>query len=164
MQDGNKTQSAISRTQAKARIEHFCAYQERAQQETRDKLYSYGLHQQEVENIICELIQDNFLNEERFAVSYAGGKFRMKHWGRRKIYLGLKAKRVPEKLIGKALLSLDEDEYMACLSSLLEKKNATLIEKDIFKRQAKLIYYAESKGYKKDEILNSLKLNRLNDL
>ena len=64
----------------------YCAYQERSQQQVRDKLYDYGLHSDQVEEALSELIQQGFINEERFAIAYAGGKFRMKGWGRKKIF------------------------------------------------------------------------------
>src|ERR1700760_1960258 len=85
-----------------SKAEHFCAYQERAQQEVRDKLYEWGLYPQAVENIISKLIESNYLNEERFAKEYTRGKFNQKSWGRIKIKQGLKLKQVPEKLIKKA--------------------------------------------------------------
>ena len=71
----------LDKKTAHAKLEHYCAYQERSQQEVRDKLYNYGLHSAEVEDVICELIGANFLNEERFANAYALGKFRIKQWG-----------------------------------------------------------------------------------
>src|SRR5690606_17889250 len=94
---------ALTRKQAIEKMEHYCAYQERSQQEVRDKLYSLGLRSADIEEIIADLIQNNFLNEERFAAAYAQGKFRMKSWGKLKIKQGLKLKRVSDKLIVKAL-------------------------------------------------------------
>src|ERR1700740_2175906 len=91
---------------AMAKAEHYCAYQERSQQEVRDKLYEWGLWPEAVEHIISQLICDNFLNEERFAKAYALGKFRQKGWGKIKIKQGLKLKKVPEVLIKKALLTI----------------------------------------------------------
>src|SRR5271155_4760919 len=81
------------------KAQKYCAYQERSQQEVRDKLYSYGLHRNQVEPIIAELITAGFLKEERFAIAFAGGKFRMKGWGKIKIKQALKFKKVPEKII-----------------------------------------------------------------
>lgn len=97
MEYGERHKKTFSRSQAKLKAEAFCAYQERAQQELRDKLYEWGLHADEVEEIISELIVDNFLNEERFAIAYVSGKFRMKGWGKIKIKQGLKYKNVSEK-------------------------------------------------------------------
>ena len=75
--------------QAISKIKHFCAYQERCHAEVRDKLYSFGLHRKDVGGIIADLIGENYLNEDRFAINFAGGKFRMKHWGKNKIKQGL---------------------------------------------------------------------------
>src|ERR1700759_5714121 len=94
-----------------SKAEHYCAYQERSQQEVRDKLYEWGLYSQQVENIISRLIEGNYLNEERFAKEYARGKFNQKAWGRIKIKQGLKFKQVPDKLIKKALDTINLSDY-----------------------------------------------------
>ncbi len=86
-----------------SKIIQYCIYQERAHQEVRDKLYQYGLRSIEVETIISKLIEENYLNEERFAIQYAGGKFRMKQWGKIKIKYALKAKGINDYVIKKAL-------------------------------------------------------------
>jgi SOS response regulatory protein OraA/RecX len=79
----------------------YCSYQERSQQEVRDKLYEWGLHRNEVEQAIAQLVSENYLNEQRFAIAYAGGKFRMKGWGKIKIKLALKQKKFPITVSGK---------------------------------------------------------------
>jgi|SRR6185312_8062155 len=145
--DGTKTTKIIDAKTAHAKAEHYCAYQERSQQEARDKLYEWGLRTADVENIISELIQDNFLNEERFSKAYALGKFRQKGWGKAKIKQGLKFKRVPDVLIKKALSAIPGDEYVAMLQKVLAKKAKILTEKDPFKRNYKLKQYAIGRGY-----------------
>jgi regulatory protein len=142
---------------ALAKAEHYCAYQDRAQQEVRDKLYEWGLWTDAVENIISELIGVGFLNEERFAKAYATGKFRQKAWGKIKIKQGLKLKKVPEVLIKKALMLIDGDEYIATLNRILEKKARLLPERDSYKRRYKLQQYAISRGFEGDLILDVLK-------
>jgi len=142
---------------ALAKAEHFCAYQERAQQEVRDKLYDWGLWPDAVENIIVKLIGANFLNEERFAKAYAQGKFKQKGWGRIKIKQGLKFKKVPDILIKKALHTIDGDNYIAMLTKALNKKAAMLTEKDDYKRRYKLQQYAMSRGYESDLIGDVMK-------
>ncbi|MDB4901553.1 MAG: RecX family transcriptional regulator [Mucilaginibacter sp.] len=129
---------------------NYCAYQERSQQEVRDKLYEWGLWASAVENIISQLIGDNFLNEERFAKAYAIGKFKQKAWGKNKIAQGLKFKRVPDVLIKKALKEIADDEYLLTLQKVLTKKANTIVEKDSFKRKYKLHQYALSRGYEGD--------------
>ena len=151
----------FSRQQAKVKAESFCAYQERSQFEIRNKLYEWGLHQKEVEEIISELIDQNFLNEERFALAYALGKFRIKGWGRLKIKQGLKLKGVPDKLIAKSLKAIDGDDYFSKLEQLLEKKSKTIAEKDLFKRRYLLTRYAAGKGYEQDLISELLINNQL---
>jgi len=126
--------------------------EERCQQEVRNKLYSYGLHYDDVENLISKLISDNYINEERFAKTYAKGKFSQKGWGRIKIKQGLKMKRVPDVLIKKALAAINGDEYLLMLEKILKKKAKLLSEKDPFKRRYKLQQYALSRGYESDLI------------
>nr|WP_242691622.1 regulatory protein RecX [Pedobacter sp. SYSU D00823] len=146
----------MDKKDALLKVEHFCAYQERSHQEVRDKLYSYGLITPDVEELISQLIENNFLNEERFAIAYANGKFRMKGWGKLKIKQGLKLKHVSPKLIELALRQLQEDEYLGKLKDILEKKDALLKEPNTFHRKQKLINFALSKGYEKDLILDLL--------
>ena len=155
--DGTKTHKNIDARSARAKAEHYCAYQERSQQEVRDKLYEWGLRSNEVENLIVGLIEDNFLNEERFSKTYALGKFRQKGWGKGKIKQGLKFKRVPEVLIKKALAAIPADEYLAMLHKVLTKKAKLVNEKDPFKRDYKLRQYAMSRGYENDLIADILR-------
>lgn len=142
---------------ALTKAEHYCAYQERSQQEVRDKLYEWGLWPDAVEQIISQLIEGNFLNEDRFAKAYTKGKFSQKAWGRIKIKQGLKFKRVPDVLIKKALQTIDADDYLVALTRILEKKAATLSEKNALKRRYKLQQYAMGRGYEADLIADVLK-------
>jgi regulatory protein len=111
----------IGKEQAIQRIRHYCAYQERAQQEVRDKLYELGMTMDEVEEIMSDLIAENFLNEERFATQFAGGHFRIKGWGKVKIQHALQQKRVSSYNIKIGLKAIDEDAYLKPLRPLLLK-------------------------------------------
>ncbi len=153
VEEKHRTYTAL---QAKAKIEDWCAYQERCQQEVRDKLYDLGLRSEEVENLISQLISDNFINEERFAKAYAGGKFRIKKWGRIKIKMGLKAKRLSDHCIRKGLAEINEKEYRLTLQKLLESKERTLSEKNPIRRKYKLLRYAASKGYEQELVMEAL--------
>jgi regulatory protein len=159
--DEPKAKKITDQKVALAKAEHFCAYQERAQQEVRDKLYEWGLWKDAVENIIIQLIADNFLNEERFAKTYTQGKFKQKLWGKNKIKQGLKMKNIPPVLLKKALKTIDEDDYLAMLNKVLQKKAATLTEKDPYKRRYKLQQYALGRGYENDLIADVLKNSEL---
>jgi len=144
--------------QATPKIKHFCAYQERCHAEVRDKLYSFGLHRKDVDGIIVVLIGDNYLNEERFAINFAGGKFRMKHWGKNKIKQRLKLKQVSDYCIKKALMEIDEAEYLRTFKKIAEQKLATLKrEKNIFVKKSKLQNFLLQKGYEMDLIDKEVK-------
>ncbi len=151
----------LDRKAALLKAEHYCAYQERAQQEIRNKLYDWGLHAPDVEGIISELISTNFLNEERFARAYVSGKFNIKRWGKLKIKQGLKLRKVPDKMIMKALNSIDYDDYLKVVQEAAEKKLRTITEKDPYKRKHKLMSYLMGKGFESDVILSVLKDNNL---
>jgi regulatory protein len=159
--DQPKTKKITDEKVALAKAEHYCAYQERSQQEVRDKLYELGQYPSVIENIIAQLIANNFLNEERFAIAYTTGKFRQKGWGKIKIKQGLKLKKVSEPLIKKALKSINEDDYWQMLKKVIEKKEALLTEKQPYKRRYKLYQYALSRGYENDLIADVLKDSEL---
>ncbi|HKG07924.1 MAG TPA: RecX family transcriptional regulator [Pedobacter sp.] len=151
----------LSRNAALAKAEHYCAYQERSQQEVRDKLYEWGLWKDDVEELISELIQTNFLNEERFAKAYVSGKFKIKKWGKIKIKQGLKLKRIPDKMIMNALKTIDGEEYLKTILTIAEKKLPSIHEKDAYKRKYKLTTYLLGKGFESDVVAEVLKANDL---
>lgn len=156
MDEFNKQRKSLTPLQAKSKAENYCAYQERAQQEVRNKLYTWGLHQEEVENIIVQLIETNFLNEERFAKAYTLGKFRMKGWGKIKIKQYLKAKQVSEPLIRVALREIDLDEYDKKIEEAIAKKIKKPIQELSFAEKSKLAVYLQSKGFENDVIFTKL--------
>ena len=140
------------------KAKHYCAYQERCHSEVRDKLYSFGLHRNEVEPLLTQLIEEDFLNEERFAIAYAGGKFRIKNWGKEKIKYALKQKRVSEYCIKKALTSIPAADYRKTFTSVADKKLATLkSEKNIFIKKKKMKDFLQQKGFEIIMISNYLK-------
>lgn len=127
---------------------NWCARQERAQQDARDKLYGWGLTPDEVEEAIASLISENYLNEERYARAYVSGLFRIKNWGRVKIVNGLKQKRISGPCVRLGLQEIDETEYVNTLDALLQKKGrlSNLAVGDFSERQ-KLAAYLIRKGY-----------------
>jgi regulatory protein len=137
----------IGKEQAIQRIRHYCAYQERAQQEVRDKLYELGMTMSEVEEIIADLITDNFLNEARFAESFAGGHFRIKAWGKQKIKYALQQKRVSPVNIKKALNSIEEEVYKKTLVNLATKKWNSLKGERGMSRMAKTNSFLNQRGF-----------------
>jgi regulatory protein len=145
----------ISLATALRKAEHYCAYQERSQEEVRRKLYTWRLPQEQVEWILSELIAGNFLNEMRFAQTFAEGKFRIKGWGKQKISHALHAKGVSEYCIRKALESIDETEpYQAMLIQQTEKWLHSHPKSE--NQQQKLIRYLLMKGYSYEEVKEAI--------
>lgn len=138
----------LTPNQALPKIKQYCAYQERSHSEVRDKLYSFGITKIDIDEIISKLIDDNYLNEERFAIHFAGGKFRIKHWGKVKIKYQLKQKQVSDFCIKKALAAIDNTAYKKTLYKLADAKIATLqSEKNSFTRKKKLQDHLLQKGF-----------------
>jgi regulatory protein len=134
--------------QALPKLQQYCAYQERCHKEVQDKLHAYGVFGQDADAIVSHLIEHNYLNEERFAIQFAGGRFRMKQWGRLKITFELKKKQVSPYCIKKALQQIEEQAYQQTFFTLADKKTASLKgEKNVFVKKKKLRDYLVLKGY-----------------
>ncbi len=151
-------QQQFTPQQSLPKAKYYCSYQERCHSEVKEKLYGFGLNKNESDQIISTLIEENYLNEERFAIMYAEGHFRTKHWGRVKIKYELKKKMVSDYCIKKALSSLDDTAYAKTLERLTALKLKTLkSEKNLFVRKRKLQDHLLQKGFESDlvrEIVN----------
>lgn len=137
----------LTKEQALQKLRHYCGYQERCHQEVKEKLYSLGVKKKEHDEIIAALIEDNYLNEERFAIAFAGGRFRMKQWGRVKIKYELRQRQVSDYSIRKALKQIDEKEYFSVLHKLAEEKYASLKSEQPMVRKKKTMDYLLQKGF-----------------
>jgi regulatory protein len=137
----------LTKEEALQKAKQYCAYQERSHHDVVQKLWDLGVRKAEHDEIISALIEEDYLNEERFAVQYAGGKFRMKDWGRKKIYYGLKEKQVSAYCISKALKSINEEDYRKTLQQLAEKKWESLKGEQHLVRKKKTTDYLLQKGY-----------------
>ncbi len=137
-------------SQAKSKIAKYCAYQERCHQEVRDKLYSFGLSPDDVELLIYEMIQHDLLNEERFAVAFVRGKFIYKKWGRVKIKMELKRRKISDYCIKKGMKEIDGDKYEEVLQGLLEKKISSLKTIKGYQKNYKAAQFVMNKGYEGD--------------
>lgn len=147
----------LTKEQALQKAKHYCGYQERCHSEVKEKLYGFGLHKQAMEECLSALIEENYLNEERFAQQFAGGKFRMKQWGRSKIKYELKQRQVSEYCIKKGLKEIDEDDYIKTLDKLAaEKWDTQKSEKNIFVKLRKTQDYLMQKGYETELIKQAL--------
>lgn len=150
---------SLTKEQALQKLKHYCAYQERSHSEVTDKLYTLGIWKKDHGEIIAALIEENYLNEERFAIAFAGGKFRMNLWGRVKIKYALKQKQVSDYCINKALKQFGEDEYLKVLTELVNEKYASLKNEQYIVRKKKTMDYLIQRGYEPgliNEAMNSI--------
>jgi regulatory protein len=143
-------------SEALAKTRRYCAIQERCHQEVRDKLYDLGLHREQVEQAIGQLIGEGFLDEQRFAEHYAVSKFRQKGWGRVKIKAALQAKKVSGPCVALGLKAIDPDEYRASLRAAIAKrlpKEKATTERE---RDLRVVRYFLSRGFEHELISESL--------
>jgi len=130
-----------------SKMKQYCAYQERCMFDVKEKLKTFHLQEDVYESIILKLEKEDYLNEERYAKVFSGGKLRINHWGKNKIYAGLQQKRVPELFILEGLNAIDDDEYKSVLREVIAKKSNELKESDFNRRNKKLAKFAISKGF-----------------
>lgn len=154
----NNQQKGFTVSEIRDKLAKYCTYQDRCHWEVEQKLNEFNLIPEGRDEIIIYLIQNNFLNEERFSKNFARGKFNQKNWGRIKIKSELKKKKIPANLIQIALKEIDSDNYFSTLEELFQKKKESLkSERESFKKKAKIRNYLLQKGYESDliQMLNS---------
>ncbi len=142
----------LTKEQALQKLRQYCGYQERSHYEVTQKLWDLGVQRLEHDEILSLLIEENYLNEERFAKTFAGGKFRIKGWGKQKILYALKEKKISEYVIKKALMEIDDSVYEATLQELAEKKYNLLKNEQYLLRKKKTMDYLLQKGYEYERI------------
>lgn len=152
-----KVKKRLSPAEALTKIQRYCAYQERSHKEVKNKLYEYGLYTSQVEEILSQLITDGFLNEERFAKAYAGGKFRMKKWGKLKIKNELEFLGLTKNCIQRGLKEIEPSDYTRTLKSLIKKKSAESSEQNPFKKRDKVARFVIGKGYEPEMVWEYVK-------
>jgi regulatory protein len=147
----------LTPNQAREKIKHFCAYSERCHSEVKERLFGHGLNSREVDEIISHLIEENYLNEERFAMQYAGGHFRLKQWGRVKIMHALRQKGVSEYCIKKGMKEIGEDDYLAVFEKIARQKWHTTRGQLPAARWAKTRQFLLQRGFESSLVLGVLK-------
>lgn len=152
-----QSKKKLSPTEAKQKIYRYCAYQERSHKEVRDKLYEYGLYRDEVDELLSALITEGFLNEERFAKAFAGGKFRMQRWGRIKILNELEARGLTSNCIKIGMKEIEDADYIKTLREILARKLNQLDEENAFVKRDKLARYVIQKGFEADLVWPEVK-------
>ena len=133
---------------------NFCAYQERTHKEVRNKLHELEIIGDESEVIITWLIENNYLNEERFARLFAGSKFRQKKWGRIKIRQELKMRGVSDYCLKAGMSEIDGDDYMVTLQEIIEKKSKDIKDSNKLIIKQKLVKFALSRGFENDLVFD----------
>lgn len=137
----------LTKEQVLQKLRHYCRYQPRCYSEAKNKLFELGVNKTDYDEMIKELVEENFLDERRFALAFATGKFKMKQWGRRKIQYVLKEKMVSDENIQKALGQIHEDEYTKTLTKLAKEKYSSLKNEQWLNRKKKTLDYLVQKGF-----------------
>lgn len=138
------------------KIQNYCAYQERCVYEVKLKLYNFNLNQNKIDDIVNKLINDNFINEERFALAYVQGKFRIKKWGKKKIFAALKQKKIPDNIIQDAIKNIDDNDYINTLKHLINNRIKDEKELEDKKLISKTINYLLLKGYEYHLVIDNI--------
>jgi regulatory protein len=156
--ENHSSQKPLTAAKAYQKITAFCSFRDRTQKEIIDKLYAIGASKDIVKNLILKLEEEGYLNEERMARLYVGGKFRVKAWGRKKIQVHMKHLGLSKEQISKGLEEINTDEYQSRLQHLFDKKWESLAkEEDPRQRLAKTIRFLAGKGYETDLIWEVVK-------
>ena len=147
----------LTRNEAQIKLEYYCSYQERCHQEVVQKLYDLGMKSNEVDAIVVHLLQNNFLNEERFARSFARGKFRIKHWGKNRIINELKQRQISAPNIKCGLTEISDEEYHDTFDKLAQRHWETIRETNLQKKKKKFCDYLLRKGWESNLVFDRLK-------
>ena len=150
---------SFTKEEALQKLKHYCAYQERCHSEVKEKCYELGVWKKDHDELISKLIEENYLNEERFAIAFAGGKWRIKKWGRNRIRYELKQKQVSDYCIKKAMKQIPDEEYEEVLKKLLLEKHRSLKADQWIIRKKRTIDYMIRKGFE-PELINTFYLSK----
>ena len=146
----------LTKEQVLQKLRFYCRYQQRCQSEVKEKLFELGVNKKDHDELIAELVKENCLNDERFAVAFARGRFKLKQWGRKKIQKGLKEKRVSDEIAQKALEQINKKEYGAILNKLAKERYAALKHEQHLVRKKKTMDYLMQKGYELDLVKEAI--------
>ena len=153
-----KPQQSLTKEQVLQKLKHYCAYQERCHSEVKEKLFELGAWKKDHDELIAQLIQEGYLNEERFAIAFAGGKWRIKRWGRQKIRYELKQRGLSDYCIRKGMKEIDEEEYLEVLKKLAREKMDSLRGQQWLVKKKKTIDHLVGKGFEPDLVYSVLSI------
>ena len=148
----NRKNPVFDITTAKGKIAKYCAYQERSHLEVEQKLYSFGITSAQVQEVLAWLITENYVNEERYAIAFAGGKFRIKKWGKLRIANRLEQKKISQYSIDKSLSQIDNKDYLDTMEQLIRQKWQSSSADNVYELRNKVARYVISKGFEPDQV------------
>ena len=152
-----EAKKSITISEAKKNIEHYCAYQERCHKEVVNKLKHLGIIQNAIDVIVADLIQNNYLNETRFARSFARGKFRIKKWGKVKIHRELNKREISKYNIKMGMKEISDSDYEETFNMLLDKKLSELSHLPESEQKRKIFSYLSYRGWEVEKIFEALR-------
>lgn len=143
----NRFKTTLNYQEGLKKAQKFCAFRERCVSEMETRLKDWGVDQRDRDQIMDDLVESDFINEDRFLSSFVRGKFNLNQWGRRKIYMALREKGFSDERISNALYKIDESEYLKTASKIFHKKKKSSNESDPYKLKSKLYHYMSTRGY-----------------
>ena len=152
-----KNNKSFTLEEAKRKLEHYCAYQERCHKDVVNKLKELNMIPSAIDVIVVHLIDHKFLDETRFVETFARGKFRIKKWGKQRITRELKFKQISVYNIKKGLAQISEDDYNCTFDELASKKAETITESNIYKKRKKLADYLLYRGWESSMVYAKVK-------
>ena len=152
-----EAKKSITISEAKKNIEHYCAYQERCHKEVVNKLKDLGIIQNAIDVIVADLIQNNYLNETRFAQSFARGKFKIKKWGKVKIHRELNKREISKYNIKMGMKEISDSDYEETFNTLLDKKLSELSHLPESEQKRKVFNYLSYRGWEVEKIFEALR-------
>jgi regulatory protein len=135
----------------------YCSQSEHCISELRNKFEQWGVLESDQEKIIRCLVEEKYLNEQRFAIAYAKDKFRYNKWGKIRIRLELNQKRISKELIEEAIETIDPEEYAATIIRLASEKEKKLTYRNEYERKGKLYRFLTGKGFEMEAISKLLR-------
>lgn len=158
--------SDLMKQEAFKKMRSYCIYQRRSHKEVKEKLYALGLWRKDVEEVLSQLIEEQYINEEKFANNYAAERFRRNNWGRMKIQQQLKQRQISEACINAAMKKIDEESYMNNLHSDARQRWDSIkgIGCNLFVKMRKTSDYLLQKGYESKLVYEAIQKIRAGEI
>lgn len=150
----------LTSLQIQGKLAKYCAYQDRCEFEVREKAKTFNISYNEIDELVDFLTDERYLDEERFTQNFVNGKFKLKKWGKQKIKVHLRQKRIADSLIEEHLNNINYSDYLDTISDLSQKKKTSLKETDPFLVNQKTVLFLQQKGFDLEDIFKVLKNER----